>query len=400
MNTSLRIAYCCSNPTYRLDAASGYSTHIRELSSALREVGCSVSVFLPSTLNPVSSPAPTPRPHPLRLFVPRLLWEALKDLIRIRSNLRFGQEVAKRLESDPVDLIYERVDFAGGALWRWAKENEVPYIIEIHSPLDKEIEELAGRRPLRSAFHQNVVRTIQNATCAIGVSTVLKSWLLQNGMAENRIHVLQNAVDLNTFSPQTYAGLQPKYRRRSDAVVVGFVGSDLQWYGIRTLVEAFASARRSTPMTLMIVGITSQNLEIRRLVEMLHLTDAVIFTGPIPHIDVPRAIAEMDICVLPNTKPYMSPIKIFEYGAMGKAVVAPRTIPIQEVIRDKIDGILLDSESAEETAKVLVALARDSTQRTQMGESLKSRITERFTWPKASQALADVFRNTLSGPRA
>ena len=55
----------------------------------------------------------------------------------------------------------------------------------------------------------------------------------------------------------------------------------------------------------------------------------------------------MDIGVVPHSNEYRSPIKLFEYMGQGKAVVAPRTEPIEMVVNDGVNGLLFDSASKE-----------------------------------------------------
>jgi glycosyltransferase involved in cell wall biosynthesis len=83
------------------------------------------------------------------------------------------------------------------------------------------------------------------------------------------------------------------------------------------------------------------------------LLGRVRFTGRKAHAQVPPLVAAMDIAVLPDSNGYGSPMKLFEYLAMGKAVVAPRVGPVEEIVRDGENGLLVPPGDAEAFAAAI-----------------------------------------------
>jgi len=65
-------------------------------------------------------------------------------------------------------------------------------------------------------------------------------------------------------------------------------------------------------------------------------------TGGVPHERVPRLVASFDIGVLPDTSFYACPLKIVEWMAAGRAVVAPRYGPVEELLEDGVQGVLFE----------------------------------------------------------
>jgi glycosyltransferase involved in cell wall biosynthesis len=73
-------------------------------------------------------------------------------------------------------------------------------------------------------------------------------------------------------------------------------------------------------------------------------------------------------------------MKIFEYMAVGKPVIAPDYHPIREVIRDGIDGLLFPPLSVSGFRSRLLALLNDGALRRELGHTAKTRVLSQFTW--------------------
>jgi glycosyltransferase involved in cell wall biosynthesis len=106
----------------------------------------------------------------------------------------------------------------------------------------------------------------------------------------------------------------------------------------------------------------------------------VIFSGPVPRDEVPAYIDAMDICVLPDSNAFGSPIALFEFMAMGKPCVVPDLGPMRDVIHDNTTGILFPHGNYIALRESLLRLVEDSTLRNQVGAQAKQIVFERHTW--------------------
>src|ERR671931_103740 len=98
----------------------------------------------------------------------------------------------------------------------------------------------------------------------------------------------------------------------------------------------------------------------------------------------------MDICVIPGSNEYRSPIKLFEYMAMGKPVVAPRLKPIQDVIQDGQEGILFSPDDKESLKQSLEFMIDRQEKRTIMGQNARKKITGKHTWRKNAERIVAI----------
>ena len=167
------------------------------------------------------------------------------------------------------------------------------------------------------------------------VSTPLRRILEQAGVRPEKIMVMPNGVCLQHFQP---ASASVELRQRlglAGQTVIGFVGWFRQWHGLEMLLEAFQrSGLGRQRVKVLMIGDGPAMPELREFTADKGLTEHVIFTGPLPHAEVPAYLDLIDIAVQPAANEYCCPMKILEYMALAKPIVAPRQENIQELLRE------------------------------------------------------------------
>src|SRR5439155_5190531 len=113
----------------------------------------------------------------------------------------------------------------------------------------------------------------------------------------------------------------------------------------------------------------------------LGVADRVHFFGIVPREHIADHIAAFDIALQPAVVSYASPLKLFEYMALGRAIIAPRQGNIMEVLADDETALLFDPSSAAEFESQLMRLVDDDALRTRLGAAAAKEISLRgFTW--------------------
>jgi glycosyltransferase involved in cell wall biosynthesis len=108
----------------------------------------------------------------------------------------------------------------------------------------------------------------------------------------------------------------------------------------------------------------------------------------------------MDIAVLPDSNAYGSPMKLFEYLAMGKAVVAPRVGPVEEIVRDGENGLLIEPANAEQLAERVLRLAEDPGLRFRLGQQGRAEVLARHTWRRNAETVLAIHQRLLAAQPA
>jgi glycosyltransferase involved in cell wall biosynthesis len=165
-----------------------------------------------------------------------------------------------------------------------------------------------------------------------------------------------------------------------DPVVLGFVGFVRDWHGLDAVIAAMA-ADRATRLELVIVGEGPAVTALRAQAEALGAAERVRFTGLAAHEAIPALVAGFDIALQPRVVAYASPLKLFEYMAAGKAIVAPDQPNIREVLTDGETAVLFDPTVPDAMWEAIRRLVADPLLRGQLGAAARGEIGRRdYTW--------------------
>jgi glycosyltransferase involved in cell wall biosynthesis len=175
----------------------------------------------------------------------------------------------------------------------------------------------------------------------------------------------------------------------ADNMVVGFCGVLRPWHGVEMLVEAVAGYLPDHAHVLLIGDGPSANA-VMELARALGLEDRVHVTGRIPHSEMAAHLAACDITVSPRATFYASPMKIVEYMAAGRAVVAPRMRNIEDLVDDGRTGLLFEPESVKSLGEVLARLAAEPGLRNSLARSARQQVEARLDWRKNAERIVEI----------
>jgi glycosyltransferase involved in cell wall biosynthesis len=367
--------------------------HIRGIVNALRELGHSVTVISPPHCDPFQEEperAASPRARVWRSLwsslsrhCPEVIFECLELLYNLTAYLKLRKVIAQQ----PVDLIYERYFLFSAASAALASTHRVPLIYEVNdSSFLPRLRRLRFTPIARAIERWSFSRAHRLAT----VTSHFKECLTAAGFDPKKIIVVPNGVDPALFQASQARTLEvaiPANRR-----VVGFVGLFVQWSDINALLHLFRRVLDEFPdIHLLLVGGGPEEPRIKQTILDLKLQTFVTVTGLVPHARIPSYINRMDICVILRHEKYTSPVKLFEYMAMGKAVLVPGYDSLQEVIRHRENGLLFVPENDDSFLDNLRELLTTAPLIRVLGEQARRTALETHTW--RHNALA-ILNNT------
>jgi glycosyltransferase involved in cell wall biosynthesis len=116
----------------------------------------------------------------------------------------------------------------------------------------------------------------------------------------------------------------------------------------------------------------------------------VVITGAVAQDEVPGMIDMFDVGLMPGSNWYGSPTKILEYGAMSTPVVAARTDAVEEVIRNRTEGLLADSDA--ELLDLILATIREPAAADDRVAAFRERVLDEHTWAHRARDIAELVR--------
>jgi len=205
-------------------------------------------------------------------------------------------------------------------------------------------------------------RAIRQVDHAFTICEGLRGDILARGIAAEKITVIPNAVDVESF--QLASPPDPQLLEQwglTGKTVVGFVGSFYAYEGLDLLLDAVPELLRQRPdVRVLLVGGGPQEANLRKQVDRLGLGEYVIFTGRVPHKDVGRYYDLINVLAYPRhpmrLTELVTPLKPLEAMAQGQLFVASDVGGHKELIDHGQTGILFEAGNRESLAKAIINL--------------------------------------------
>jgi glycosyltransferase involved in cell wall biosynthesis len=331
----------------------------------------------------------------VRRLLPRAAALKLRDAGRLVMARRSGRRLIAAARAFRPDVILETHTSFGLAGQMAAAATGAPLVLDDVAPPWEEAEQYgAGLAELAGAIYR---RVIGEASLLVAVAEPIRRHLMQCGVSEQRIIDIENGIDPALF----HAAVDGRARRAelglggSDVAIV-YVGSFQPFHRVPLLLESFARLRDER-LFLILVGEGRTQSECRAMVAALGIGDRVAFVGRVPYHDVPAFIAAADIAVQPATLDYGDSMKLREFMAVGRPVIAPRVPAIARHVDHERTGILFEADDPAALAAAIARLAADPPRRSRLGETAAC-LAANHSWALRAATLAGHMERVCAGP--
>jgi len=332
----------------------------------------------------------------LKRFIPSIIWHTLKDISLLRFDASLHENLRAQIEDFQPDFVYERVNYLQLSGIRVCKEMGIPHFSETNAPYLQEKIELEGKSLLGKFASNREKQQLEGTDKVFVVSTILKNFFIkkhQVNQGEEHIIVTPNGITVNNFrfDSEKVRKLKEELGLKPENVVVGFVGSIQLWHGVDLLVRDFHKIYQDFPHARLLVVGGGESLEdLKQMAVDLGIADKVFFVGKSPFKDVPIYVELMVITVMAKAYWFGSPLKIFEYAALDKAIIAPDFAPVREVMTPNVDGLIIDGEK-ETLENALRKLVESPELRIRLAENFHNKVLANYTWEKNAKVVLQEF---------
>lgn len=331
-------------------------------------------------------------------------WHALTPPFR-RAELRWARAGAltQMARTIGADVVMERYYNFGGEGVIAARRLGLPAVLEVNAPIidypgspKAKLDRALLVEPMRRwrdwmCRHTSLFITPSRA--------ILPSWV-----PETDVLVAEWGADVVKFHPEATGPLP--FARDPNRVLCVFAGAFRSWHGVVQLGAALTRlhAQGERRIGAVFIGDGPERAATEQAVRDV---PGVVFTGAVPHADLPQCLAAADIGVAPFDPGrhgplqlgfYWSPLKIFEYMASGLPVVAPRLPRIAELVEDGREGLLYDPTDPRRLDDALVQLT-DAALRRRLGDAARTRAVTEFSWQAHCKAIDGRLQLLSPRPR-
>jgi glycosyltransferase involved in cell wall biosynthesis len=388
----LRVVYLRSTPGPGTQAG-GAASHIKGVVEGLEALGAEVQIISNDLIAGMNVSADR------FTVIPPQPGGNTRALFDIHNNLVFTSGAVPLIEQADPDFIYQRYARFSWAGVVAANHTKRPLFLEYNGS-----EVWVGRHWDRVGSLDLLERyerlNLDAAARIFVVSEVERKNLEARGVAGNKIIVNPNGVDVERFRPGAGGvDAQRELGLKDDEVVAGFVGTFGPWHGVEKLAEAIKSIPASVPVRFLLIGSGSLHAEVEKRLETERHAGRVIFTGSVGHDRIPALLDACDILVAPHvpladgSEFFGSPTKIFEYMAMGKAIVASRLGQIGDVLADEETALLVEPGNVDELKAAIVRFVEDKRLREALGKKAREVAEREHTWTHNARRVLNEFKS-------
>ena len=338
----------------------------------------------------------------------RLSWRLQQAVglpyLNVFSNLRWYDACVQYLPGH--DIVQERNGLYKMGVAMACRRLKLPYIV-FHDADDILEHDLFGKPLtgiLRWRAEQALRYNLRTAARVICVSSHARRHLVNTWhVPEEKIAVFPNGVDVDHFRPRPEE--REAVRRElgvGNGPLIIFTGSFFPYQDIAVLLQAFAAVLGEVDEAcLLLIGKGEQYEGMTQLAGKLVISRSTRFLGFRPHHEIARLLAAADVAVAPyrmieDAKFQGSPMKLFEYMAVGLPVIASDLGQIGEVIRDRVNGVLVPAGDARALAGAMRTVIGDPGLRAQLGREARKDAIARYSWKQYISRLAGLYESVLS----
>jgi len=380
----LRILYVATD--VRLPSSKGSSTHTYELASCLQKLGNQVHVMIRRGSKAESETEEIDGSTYHRVY--RGILFPIEGKGRSSSNAK-RQSLRRRVFDVYLTLVH--APYCAYKAVGLVRRFNIDVILERASSLGAgAIAALLCGKPLVLEVidrrHTRLSTKISQKILAYGRD------VLKVDPPPDRLRIVSAAANIDLF--------RPREDRQVERDLVGYVGSFRPWHGVQDIVDAAEIlVNRANPARFRMVGPSYD--WVAKLVAAKGLSSLFQFTGPVEYSRVPDLIDNCAIVLAPfdpSKDPFMrrkgfifSPLKIFEYMSLGKAIVATKVEKVRDVLSNGKTALLVDPSSPARLAGAIESLMKHPPTAVRLGRRARIAVARRFSWDKLSKIVNSVL---------
>jgi len=251
-------------------------------------------------------------------------------------------------------------------------------------------------KPLRAVGKMVESAALKLSDRVLVINDSLRETVIKMGAPDEKTGVLRAGINLAQFDLKLSGNIiRKQYGIREQDTVLFFMGFLYRFSGLKEVVRELAASGKSN-LKLLIVGEGDLYGELTEIRDKYHLEKQIILAGKKPYSEIPSFIAASDVCLLPAypQEPIMQnivPIKMYEYMAMKKPVIASRLPGVMKEF-DEGNGVVYIDKPGEAVARAVEIVQNSRV--TELG--IKARqFAERNSWDKITDEFEKILKESV-----
>ena len=307
----------------------------------------------------------------------------------------FGKRVLKYLQQHKSDfeVILDNQSLSGSLL---KIQEIIPLAVTIHHPITKdhklEMQNASNWKEKLSSIRWHNFLPMQKRVAPklkkiICVSKPSKEDVIEEfNVDPNKIEVILNGIDINSFTTSSFD-------KREENKIITTASADIPLKGLKYLIKSLPKILDSFPKTtLTVIGKSTNNSEVSKLIEDLNLSDVITFRSGISEKEIVDLYHSSELAVIPSL------YEGFGFGAgeamaCGVPLISTHSGGLKEVVGDAAIKIL--PSSAGEIEKAVINLFNNPDEMKKLSIRGRQRMEEIFDWKIAASSYESSFKAVI-----
>lgn len=326
----------------------------------------------------------------LSFFVKTSLWSYLERTLY--AWLAALYVFIQRVRGIKYDVIYSRDVIC--AFWFVAFGAQVIY--EVHD-LEASHPSQSKARWLANWLQHVDEKTLRGAQAVVSLTQTFKDELVRRGwQSKECVFVIPDAYDDTVYFPRARDEARARLNLPADALVVGYAGMTFAYRRLDLWLDALKVWNDPRARALIIGGRAFEAGELKKRAHELNLDNVIIWRGRQSAEETARDLSACDLLVIPDTvtDATASPLKMFEYLALARPIVAVDRPALREIL---VAGTaeFFRAGDASDFARALRAVAESAEQRAEMGQRAFARARE-FTYTERGEKIIRAVQTVIA----
>ena len=316
----------------------------------------------------------------------RLAWNH-----RLIFTLGILPRLRRNINSFDVVHLHSHYTFLNIATHYYARKFHIPYVLQAHTSVATYFQKGAQKRIFDKLWGYRIIR---DARKLIAVSKEESEHYKQMGVAGERISVIYNGMDIESFKNlPKYGRFRKKYSINGTMIL--YLGRIHKSKGIDIAIKAFSKLTKEINNVVLVIAGSDDGYktELERLIKKLNLSDKVMFTGFVDENDKMSAYVDADLFV--HTVRYMGGVGLTPLEAILCNTPVIVTDECGEVVKEANCGYLVeygDIEGLKEKMKWVIVNLEEGEEMVERG---KKYIEENLTWEKVVERVGEVYEDCI-----
>lgn len=326
-------------------------------------------------------------PLPLKLI--------LKDAREWIRSRKFARVISRvEVSADEVAFVWQRHELFQRAGRKLANRIGCAHVLYVPAPKVWEARNWGVRRRGWERVIERLgdVAPIREADVVACISEEVADAVVGIGVDRSRVLLTPSTVDTELFRPGIDAFEVRRRYELEGRFVVGWTGSFRTFHGIELLLDAVKEVRKYLPqVVVMLVGDGPERAHLQAESQRLGLENVIRFTGTLRQTEIPEVLSAFDVAIVTSRADqnfYYSPLKLWEYLATARAVIAPSIGSLTRLLENGVNAILVQPGDSHALANAIIRLAHDPVLRVSLGGAGRD-LAQAASWTHQLQQLLD-----------